>query len=143
MFQLPWLVIGVAMVLAVVATFVAASWPARSITRVPIVTALSGRPAPPKQVHRSAVPGVVLLVVAGFLLSYSGGSNGNGGGAAPALLLGLVALVVAVLLLSPLCLTLLARFDGGPRSRCAWPCATWPATGRGRAQPWLRSASAC
>jgi putative ABC transport system permease protein len=108
-FQLPWLVIAVAMVLAVLATFVAASRPARSITRVPIVTALSGRPAPPKQVHRSALPGVVLLVVAGLLLSYSGSGNGSGGGGAPELVFGLVALIVAVLLLSPLCLTLLGR----------------------------------
>ncbi len=109
-FQLPWLVIAVAMVLAVLATFVAASRPARSITRIPIVTALSGRPAPPKQVHRSALPGIVLLVVAGLLLSYSGSGNGNGSGGAPELVFGLVALVVAVLLLSPLCLTLLGRF---------------------------------
>ena len=93
------------MVLAVLATFFAASRPARSITRVPIVTALSGRPAPPKQVHRSAVPGVALLVIAAFLLSYSGKSNGAG----PGLILGLVALVVAVILLSPLCLAVLAR----------------------------------
>ena len=108
-FQLPWLVIVVAMVLAVLATFVAASRPARAITRVTIVTALSGRPAPPKQVHRSALPGVILLVVAGLLLSYSGSTSGNGGGGAPELVLGLVALIVAVLLLSPLCLALLGR----------------------------------
>ena len=57
------------MVLAVVATYFAASRPARAITKVPIVTALSGRPAPPKQVHRSVVPGVIVLVVAFFLLS--------------------------------------------------------------------------
>ena len=109
-FQLPWIVIGPAMALAVVATFFAASRPARSITRIPIVTALSGRPALPKQVHRSAVPGVVLLVVAGFLLSYVG-SNSNGGGA-PELVLGLVLVIVAVILLSPLCLALLARLGG-------------------------------
>ena len=105
-FALPWTVIAGAMVLAVLATFFAASRPARSITRVPIVTALSGRPAPPKQVHRSAVPGVVLLVIAAFLLSSAGKSNGAG----PELIFGLVALVVAVILLSPLCLAILARF---------------------------------
>jgi putative ABC transport system permease protein len=104
-FALPWTVIAGAMVLAVLATFFAASRPARSITRVPIVTALSGRPAPPKQVHRSAVPGVVLLVIAAFLLYYTGKST-NGGG--PQLILGLVSLVVAVILLSPLCLPVLA-----------------------------------
>jgi putative ABC transport system permease protein len=106
-FQVPWIVIGPAMVLAVVATYFAASRPARSIARVPIVTALSGRPAPPKQVHRSALPGLVVLVIAGFLLSYVGSQN-NGGGA-PELVLGLVLLIVAVILLSPLCLALLAR----------------------------------
>ncbi len=106
-FQLPWIVIGPAMALAVVATYFAASRPARSITRVPIVTALSGRPAPPKQVHRSAVPGVALLVIGGFLLSYSG-SSGNGGGA-PELVFGLIAIIAAVILLSPLFLAMLAR----------------------------------
>jgi putative ABC transport system permease protein len=105
-FQLPWIVIGPAMALAVVATYFAASRPARSITRVPIVTALSGRPAPPKQVHRSAVPGVALLVIGGFLLSYSG-SSGNGGGA-PELVFGLIAIIAAVILLSPLFLAMLA-----------------------------------
>jgi putative ABC transport system permease protein len=107
-FQLPWIVIGPAMALAVVATYFAASRPARSITRIPIVTALSGRPAPPKRAHRSAVPGVILLVAAFVLLAYAAKSNGNGGGALE-LVLGFVALIVAVILLSPLCLATLAR----------------------------------
>ena len=55
MFALPWTVIVVAMVLAVVATFFAAGHPARAITRVPVVSALAGRPAPPRQIHRSFV----------------------------------------------------------------------------------------
>ena len=109
-FQLPWLVIGVSMALAVVATYFASARPARSVTRLSIVAALSGRPAPPRQVHRSAIPGVVLLVIAGFALSYAG-SNSNGGGA-PELLGGLVALVVGVILLAPLFLSLLAAFAG-------------------------------
>ena len=107
-FQLPWIVIGPAMALAVVATYFAASRPARAITRIPIVAALSGRPAPPKQVHRSALPGVVLFVVAAALLSYSGKSS-NGGGA-PELVFGIVALIVAIILLAPFCLVVLASF---------------------------------
>jgi putative ABC transport system permease protein len=106
-FQLPWIVIGPAMALAVVATYFAAARPARAVTRIPIVAALSGRPAPPKQVHRSALPGVICFVVAAALLSYSGKSNGNGGGA-PELLLGIVLLVVAIILLAPFCLVVLA-----------------------------------
>jgi putative ABC transport system permease protein len=108
-FQLPWTVIGVAMVLAVIATYFAASRPARSITRVPIVAALSGRPAPPKQVHRSAIPGVVLLAVAAAALWYTGQSTGGGG--APELIGGLVALIAAMILLAPLCLAILARLS--------------------------------
>jgi putative ABC transport system permease protein len=106
-FQLPWNVIGPAMALAVVATYFAASRPARSVTRIPVVAALSGRPAPPKQVHRSALPGVVLLVIAAALLSYSG-KSANGGGA-PELVGGIVLLIVAIILLAPFCLVLLAR----------------------------------
>jgi len=106
-FQLPWIVIGPAMALAVVATYFAASRPARSITRLPIVAALSGRPAPPKQVHRSAVPGVILFVVAAALFWYTGKSS-NGGGA-PELVGGFVALIAAVILLAPFSLAILAR----------------------------------
>jgi len=107
-FQLPWVVIGPAIALAVVATYFAASRPARAITRIPIVAALSGRPAPPKQVHRSALPGVILFVIAAALLSFSGSSNGNGGGALE-LILGIVLLVAAIILLAPFCLVILGR----------------------------------
>jgi putative ABC transport system permease protein len=106
-FALPWVVIGPAMALAVVATYFAASRPARSVTRLSIVAALSGRPAPPKQVHRSAVPGVVFAVIGALALWYSGKQSSGGG--APELLLGLVALVIALILLSPLFLTALAK----------------------------------
>ena len=107
-FQLPWTVIGVAMALAVIATYFAASRPARSVTRIPVVTALSGRPAPPRQIHRSALPGLILLGGAAVLFAYSGTTNGNGHGAL-GLVLGFVALIAAVILLAPACLTLLAR----------------------------------
>ncbi|HVA60563.1 MAG TPA: FtsX-like permease family protein [Mycobacteriales bacterium] len=108
-FALPWLVIALALVLAVVATYFAASRPARSITKVPVVAALSGRPAPPTPVHRSAVPGIGFLVVAFVLLGYSGSSAQ---GHLPELALGLVALVPGVILLSPFCLSALARLGG-------------------------------
>ncbi len=107
LFALPWAVIVPAMVLAVLATLFASSRPARAVTKIPIVTALSGRPAPPKQVHRSALPGVIIGVVAFFLLSVAGSNNQGGGG--PELVFGFVALIVAVILLSPLSLVSLAR----------------------------------
>jgi putative ABC transport system permease protein len=107
---LPWTVVTAAMVLAVVAASFAASRPARAITKVPIVQALSGRPAPPRQIHRSALPGIVLIVLAFLLLGYSGGTNsGNGSGGMPELLFGIVLLIPGIILLAPFLLTLAAR----------------------------------
>jgi putative ABC transport system permease protein len=106
---LPWTVVIAAMVLAVVAAFFAASWPARAVTKVPIVQALSGRPAPPRQIHRSALPGVILLVLAFLLLGYSGGTdNGNGSGGMPELLFGILLLIPGLILLAPFFLSLAA-----------------------------------
>jgi len=109
-FSLPWVVVIAAMVLAVVATFFAASRPARAIIRVPIVAALSGRPAPPRQIHRSAIPGIVFLVGAFLLLAYSGSTGGgNGNGGAPELVLGILLLIPGLILLAPFFLSLSAR----------------------------------
>ena len=106
-FQLPWAVIGPTLALAVLASFLAAARPAQTITRVPVVAALSGRPAPPRPVRRSVIPGVVASVLAFFLLGSAAANMRNGGGAQ--LVIGLVALVVAVLLLAPFFLALFAR----------------------------------
>ncbi|HUI04740.1 MAG TPA: FtsX-like permease family protein [Acidimicrobiales bacterium] len=107
---LSWTVVVAAMVLAVVAAFFAASRPARAVTKVPIVQALSGRPAPPREIHRSVVPGVVLLVLAFLLLGYAGGTNkGSGSGGAPELVFGIVLLVPGLILLAPFFLSLAAR----------------------------------
>ena len=111
---LPWAVVALSMVLAVVATYFAASRPARAITKVPIVAALSGRPAPPKQVHRSAIPGIILLAIAFLLLGASGSSDGNGSGGTPELLLGLIMLIPGMILLAPFLLSLVARIAWAP-----------------------------
>jgi putative ABC transport system permease protein len=103
-FQLPWIVIIVAIVLSVVAAYFASTKPARAMTRISTVSALAGRPAPPKQVGRTAVPGIICAVGAFVLLAYAGATGGNGGGVGE-LVLGFVALTVSVVLLSPFLLT--------------------------------------
>jgi putative ABC transport system permease protein len=107
-FQLPWVVIAVAMALAVAAAYFAATRPAKAVIRISVVTALSGRPAPPKKLRRTAVPGVIFTVVAFFLLGAAGASNGKGAGI-PELVLGFVALTIAVILWAPFLLTALSR----------------------------------
>jgi len=106
MFALPWTVIVVAMVLAVVATLLAAGHPARAITRVPVVSALAGRPAPPRQIHRSFVPGVVALVIGFFMFSASGAAGSSG---VIWLIPGFIALIAGIILMAPFFLALLAR----------------------------------
>jgi putative ABC transport system permease protein len=110
LFQLPWTVLIIAVVIAMVTPYVAASRPARTITKVPIVKALSGRPAPPTPSHRSAVPGVVLLVATFALLGLAGASHG-GGGTLP-LVLGFVCLIAATILLAPITVGLLGHLGG-------------------------------
>ncbi|HTS95943.1 MAG TPA: hypothetical protein VMI33_04940 [Streptosporangiaceae bacterium] len=105
-FALPWAVVAAAIVLALAAAYWAASRPARAIARIPVMAALSGRPAPPKPVHRSALPGLAFLVIAFLVLGFSGGT---GSGQIPELLLGIVALIPAVILLAPFFLAALGR----------------------------------
>jgi putative ABC transport system permease protein len=110
LFALPWTVITAAILLAIVATYLAAGRPARSITKLSVTAALSGRPAPAKPVQRSALPGIVFLVIAFLLLGFSG-STGAGGGhkGTAALVLGIVALIPAIILLAPFFLAGLGR----------------------------------
>ena len=107
-FELPWIVIGAAMVFAVVAAYVAATRPARDVARMSIVAALSGRPPTPRRLRRSVVPGLVSVVIAFFLLGAAGASGGRGGGILE-LVLGFVLLVASIVLLAPFLLAALGR----------------------------------
>src|ERR1700691_223741 len=114
-FQLPWTVIWVSMVLAVLAAYAAAARPARAIARVPVVAALSGHPPVPKPARHLAGPvRLGFLALAFFLLGIAGSgvgtsASGNSTAQLREVVLGLIALVVAVVLLSPACLAVLAR----------------------------------
>jgi putative ABC transport system permease protein len=113
-FQLPWTVIWISVILAVVASYAAAARPARAIAQIPVVTALSGRPPVPKAARHLAVPfGLGFLALAFFLLGVAGsgiGTSGSGNSKAQLqeVLFGFVTLVIAVVLLSSACLAVLA-----------------------------------
>jgi putative ABC transport system permease protein len=112
--NLPWWAIAVAILLAIGTAIAAARRPARTVAQIPVVAALSGRPAPPKAVHRSATPGLILLAIGVVALVFSGGWSGNSGSDALSLLVGLVAIIIGVSLLAPLFVAVLAA-AAGPR----------------------------
>jgi putative ABC transport system permease protein len=111
--HVPWWAFAIALVLAIATPALAARRPAKTMAAVPVVAALSGRPAPPKAVHRSALPGVIVFAAGLACLASAGGLNGvaGGGGAqghALFLLAGLVITVVGICLLAPLAISVLA-----------------------------------
>src|ERR1700730_11146465 len=115
-FQLPWRVIGISVALAIIATYFAASRPAKAIARTPIVAALAGRPPAPKKTRHLAVPRALAFLAGAFLLLGAAGAVapatgvGSGSQNSPLLevVLGFLALGVAIVLLAPACLAVLA-----------------------------------
>jgi putative ABC transport system permease protein len=108
--NLPWWAFALGVVFAVATSVLAARRPAKTMAAVPVVTALSGRPAPPKAVHRTVLPGVVVFAVGVVLLATAGGlagASGNGGSPALHLVGGLVAAIIGIVLLAPLAISML------------------------------------
>jgi putative ABC transport system permease protein len=118
--NLPWWAFALGMVFAVATSVLAARRPAKMIARVPVVAALSGRPVPPKPVHRSALPGLIVFAAGVAGLAFTGGLAGVAGqghagqGRALLLLAGLVAVIAGIVLLAPLAISVLAA-GAGPR----------------------------
>ena len=118
--NLPWWAFAIGVVLAIATSVLASRRPAKTIARVPVVAALSGRPAPPKPVHRSALPGAIVFAGGVACLAFTGGLAGVAGqghagqGRALLLLGGLVATIVGIVLLAPPAISVLAA-GAGPR----------------------------
>jgi putative ABC transport system permease protein len=118
--NLPWWAFAIAVTLAIATSVLASRRPAKTIAGMPVVAALSGRPAPPKPVHRSALPGVIVFAAGVVCLAFTGGLAGVAGqghagqGRALLLLGGLVAVIVGIVLLAPLAISVLTA-GAGPR----------------------------
>jgi putative ABC transport system permease protein len=107
--HLPWWAFAIGVVFAVATSVLASRRPARTMAQVPVLTALSGRPAPPKAVRRSLLPRLIVFAAGLACLAFSGGWTGRGTGQEALLLLvGLVATIVGVCLLAPLAIGVLA-----------------------------------
>jgi putative ABC transport system permease protein len=99
--NVPWWLVGLAMALAVVTAILASRQPARAVADVPVVAALSGRPAEPKQSRRSPRPGLAVLAIGIVLVAFSGGLQGGSGSSVFDMLAGLLATIAGLVLLAP------------------------------------------
>ena len=82
-------------VLALLGATAAAWWPARAVSRVPVMLALSGRPPRPRPVRHSAVAAAALIAVGIGVLALSNRDR------PPLIVAGLVATILGSLLLGP------------------------------------------
>ena len=105
-FDLPWWAIGAALILACVTAVAAAWWPARAVSRIPVVAALSGRPPRPQPAHRLAVAGGLLLGSGLVLLAFADQHRTG------FIVGGTVTTVVGLLLIAPLAIQAITSMAG-------------------------------
>ncbi|HKY13272.1 MAG TPA: FtsX-like permease family protein [Gaiellaceae bacterium] len=104
--SLPWALLAMIAVVAVLCAIAAAWWPGRAVARVPVTRALSARPPRPKPARHSAIVAVVLIAAGIGSLVLSDRST-------PLLIIaGIVATILGTLLLGPLAIRLFARAAG-------------------------------
>jgi len=108
-FDLPWGLIAATLVLAVVTATAASWWPARSVARLPVMVALSGRPARPSPVHRSLTLAVALAGAGMVAVARAQPASGSGHEVQPLLLIGgIVGVVIGVVFAAPAAIRVLA-----------------------------------
>ena len=111
--SLPWGLITMAVLLTVVGATAAAWWPGRTVSRLPVMLALSGRPPTPRPAQHSAIAASALIAVGISCLALSGRDR------APLIVAGLVMTIVGSLLLGPLAIrtfsTVAVRLSIAPR----------------------------
>ena len=130
--ELAWSAVAFTMVLSVITATFAAWWPARTASRVPVMSALSGRPPRPRPVHRPMIlavaattAGVVAIIASAATRSAPASRHCSSPGCSPSLPVS--------------CWRRRAQSDSPPspqasrHSRRASPCATSPATARASA----------
>jgi putative ABC transport system permease protein len=101
-FALPWWAIALAMILTFVTAVAAAWWPARAVSRVSVVAALSGRPPRAQPAHRFAALGGLFLAGGLVLLSFADGNR------AAFIITGTLITAIGVLFLAPLAIQAVA-----------------------------------
>jgi putative ABC transport system permease protein len=103
---IPWDLVALAMLLAVVTATAAAWWPARAAARLPIVLALSARPPRPRPAQRPAMLAALMIVAGVVCLGLADQTR------APLIIAGALAITLGILLISPLAIRALSALGG-------------------------------
>jgi putative ABC transport system permease protein len=104
--SLPWLLITLTVLLALLGAVAAAWWPGRTVARLPVTLALSGRPPKPRPARHSAIAAAALIAAGIGCLALSNRDR------PPLIVAGIVATIVGCLLLGPLAIRLFSGLAG-------------------------------
>jgi len=104
--SLPWGLIAAVVLIALSGAIAAAWWPARTMSRLPVMLALSGRPPEPRPARHSALTAAVLIAVGITCLTLSNRDS------TLLIVVGLVATIIGSLLLGPLAIRTFSRVAG-------------------------------
>jgi putative ABC transport system permease protein len=104
--SIPWGLIGLTALLAVLGAIAAAWWPARTAARVPVMLALSGRPPKPTPARHAAIAATVLIALGIGCLALSDRDR------PPLIVAGTLATILGCLLLGPAAIRVFAGLAG-------------------------------
>jgi putative ABC transport system permease protein len=104
--SVPWPLLALVVLVAVLGATAAAWWPGRAATRVPVTLALSGRPPKPRPARHSAIAAAALIAVGIGCLTLSNRDS------APLIIAGILATILGTLLLVPLAIRIFAGAAG-------------------------------
>jgi putative ABC transport system permease protein len=104
--SLPWWLIVTTTLLAILGAAAAAWWPGRTVARLPVVLALSGRPPRPRPARHSAIAAGALIGVGVGCLALSNRER------TLLIVAGIVSTIIGALLLGPLAIRAFSRVAG-------------------------------
>ena len=104
--SLPWTLLAMVVLLAVLSATAAAWWPGRTVARLPTLLALSGRPPQPRPARHSAIAAAALITVGIGCLALSDRDR------VPLIIAGIVATILGMLLLGPLAIRIFSGAAG-------------------------------
>jgi putative ABC transport system permease protein len=104
--DLPWGVIAMTILLTILGAMIAAWWPGRTVVRVPVLSALSGRPPKPRPAHHAAFAAMALIAVGIVCLALSDRDR------KVLIVAGIVTTIIGCLLLGPLAIRIFSGLAG-------------------------------